>query len=59
MIVRVLTSCHAQYTSDSSICIFDVIMSLASVCCWEKRVRYCPAVRESVTDRSDARTYGE
>jgi hypothetical protein len=25
----------------------------------EKRVRYCPAVRESVTDRSGARAYGE
>jgi hypothetical protein len=38
---------------------FDMITSLASVCCWKKRVRYCPAVRESVTDRSGARAYGE
>jgi hypothetical protein len=38
---------------------FDVITSLASVCWWKKRVRYCPEVRESVTDRSGARAYGE
>ena len=25
MIVRVLTTCHTQYTSDSSICIFYLI----------------------------------
>jgi hypothetical protein len=38
---------------------FDMITSLASVCWWKKRVRYCPAVRESVTDGSGARAYGE
>jgi hypothetical protein len=39
--------------------LFDVITSLASVCWWKIRVRYCPAIRESVTDKSGARAYGE
>jgi hypothetical protein len=38
---------------------FDVITSLASVCWWKIRVRYCTAIRESVTVRSGALAYGE
>jgi len=45
MIVRVLTTCHTQYTSDSSICVFYLIEQHSKFLLHTLQVLYIPELK--------------